>query len=98
MADWHAKWRRMRETYFGSIWDIMEWLALAGIVLWAVAKAVGWINTPLIIELVPLILVAFSFGRFFQEQKEFRNEMREFKNETRMRLLKLESVKFRVRT
>ena len=97
MENWQAKWRRIRETYFSSIWDVMEWMALAGIVLWAVAKALGWINMPLIIELAPLLLAAFSLGRFFQEQKEFRKEMREFKNETCTRLLHLESVKFRAR-
>lgn len=98
MSNQQAKWQRIRETYFGSIWDVMEWLALAGIFLWAIAKAIGLINTPLLIELVPLLLVAFSFGRFFHEQKEFKKEMREFRDETRMRLLQLESVKFRART
>ena len=100
MLTWRAKWRRIRETYFGSIWDIMTWLSLAGIFLWGIAKAAGWINTPLLIELAPVLLAAFSFGRFFQEQKEFKNEMRQFKNETHkeltglsVRLLQLESVK-----
>ncbi|MBI3036872.1 hypothetical protein HYY73_03935 [Candidatus Woesearchaeota archaeon] len=82
----------------------MTWLSLAGIFLWGVAKATGWINTPLIIELAPIFLAAFSFGRFFQEQREFKYEMREFKNETRneisgisMRLHDLESGKLRAK-
>ncbi|MBI2137607.1 hypothetical protein HYU12_03750 [Candidatus Woesearchaeota archaeon] len=77
------------KTYFGSVWDVLTWLSLAGIVLWTIAKAVGWISTPLIIELAPILLAAFSFGRFFQEQKEFKNEMRSFKSETHTELVGL---------
>ena len=99
-----AKWKRIKETYFSNVWDILTWLSLAGIVLWGVAKAVGWISAPLIIELAPVLLAAFPFGRFFQEQKEFKNEMRQFKNETckelsglSVRLLQLDSGKNRTR-
>ncbi len=104
MQYWRAKLDRIKKTYFGSVWDILMWLSLAGIFLWGIAKALGWINTPLIIEVMPLLLAAFAVGRFFQEQKEFRNEMRQFKNETckelsglSVRLLQLESWKNRVR-
>ncbi|MBI2550366.1 hypothetical protein HYV83_04265 [Candidatus Woesearchaeota archaeon] len=102
METWHQKLQRLRKTYFGNIWDVLTWLSLAGIFLCGVAKATGWINTPLIIELAPLLLAAFSFGRFFQEQKEFKAEMREFENETRkelsglsVRLLHMESMKLK---
>ncbi len=98
------KIKRISEVYFGNVWDILMWLSLAGIFLWEVAKALGWINTPLIIEIMPLLLAAFAVGRFFQEQKEFRNEMRQFKSETckdlsglSLRLLHLESWKNKVK-
>lgn len=82
----NARWEKIRETYFGNIGDALVWLSLVLIVLWALAKAFGLINTPLIIELAPIILMAFAGGRFFQEQKEFKKEMRQFKNETHREL------------
>ncbi|MBI2140967.1 hypothetical protein HYU16_00935 [Candidatus Woesearchaeota archaeon] len=102
METWRQRFKRLRETYFGNVWDILTWLSLAGIFLWGIAKAAGWINTPLIIELAPVLLAAFSFGRFFQEQKEFKNEMHQFKNETckeltglSVRLFHMESMKLK---
>lgn len=78
MSNLSEKLKVVRETYFGSIWDILTWLSLAGIFLWGIAKALGWINTPLIIEIMPLLLAAFAIGSFFQDVKNFRKEQRAF--------------------
>ena len=45
-----------------NIWDILAWVALAGIVLWLILKVTGVINTPLLLEYAPLFGVAYGLG------------------------------------
>jgi len=94
----NARWKRIRETYFNSIWDVLEWLALAGIILWAIAKAIGLINTPLIIEMAPIILMAFAAGKFFQEDREFKSDIRRELTGLSARVLRLELTKGKQKT
>ncbi len=94
----NARWNKIRETYFGNIWDILMWLSLALIVVWALAKAAGWINTPLIIEMAPIILMAFAAGKFFQEEKEFKSEMRSALAGLSKRIFQLELTKSKTKT
>ncbi len=89
----NTRWKELKETYFSNIWDALMWLSLLLIVLWALAKAVGLINTPLIIEMAPMILMGFAAGKFFQEQKEFRKDMRRELTELSGRILRLELAK-----
>ncbi|MBT4136018.1 hypothetical protein HOD75_01480 [archaeon] len=37
-----------------NIWDILAWIALAGIIIWVLLKMFGIINTPLWIEYAPV--------------------------------------------
>lgn len=49
-----------------ALYTIVFWLSMLSIVLWVILKSLGYINTPLIIELFPIISVAFGAGAFFQ--------------------------------
>lgn len=92
MENWHQRYKRLRETYFENIWDVLTWLSLAGIFLWGIAKALGWINTPFVVETMPLLFAAFAIGRFFQDVKNFHKEQRGFNKEILTRVVKLEKV------
>lgn len=81
MENWKAKWQRIRETYFGSIWDILTWLSLAGIFLWGIAKAFGLIQTPLLVQLLPLFFAIFTAGGFFHYLKGLLPEIRKINTE-----------------
>ncbi len=66
-----------------SFWDLMAWASLAMIFFWALAKSFGWINTPILIEMIPLFGAVFWAGRMFQQLEDSRKELSDHKNETR---------------
>lgn len=45
-----------------SIWDILAWIALAGILLWIILKSFGIINTPLLLEYAPIYAAVYLAG------------------------------------
>mgnify|MGYP001610878455 CR=1 FL=1 len=45
-----------------SIWDIIAWIILAGIVLWLLLKVSGIINTPSILEYAPYFGAVYLAG------------------------------------
>lgn len=45
-----------------SVWDILAWLVLAGIVIWLVLKVSGIIHTPLLIEYAPIFGAVYLAG------------------------------------
>ncbi len=49
-----------------KIYDIIFWTSLALIALWYFLKVFGIINTPLWVEMFPVIVAVFSAGAFFQ--------------------------------
>lgn len=50
-----------------KILDFLTWLALASIILWAIAKSFGFIDTPNLIEMLPVFGAVFVAGRMFQK-------------------------------
>lgn len=67
-----------------SIWDILAWIALAGILIWLVLKTAGIINTPLWLQYAPLYAAVYlagwqvhkldGIGKEVEGLKKFRNE------------------------
>ena len=45
-----------------NFWDVLAWIALASIVLWAILKIAGIINSPLLIEYYPIFAASYAFG------------------------------------
>lgn len=45
-----------------SIWDLLAWIALGSIVVWALLKIFGVINTPSFIEYYPILAASYVFG------------------------------------
>ena len=66
-----------------SKWEILVWLSLATIFVWAVAKSFGWINTPFLVELAPVFAAVFAAGGFFEYIKMLGKEFRQLKFEVR---------------
>jgi len=45
-----------------SFWDVLAWVALAGILLWLILKTFGIINTPAILEYAPIYAAVYIAG------------------------------------
>ncbi len=45
-----------------NVWDILAWVALAGILVWLILKTFGIINTPLILEYAPIYGAVYIAG------------------------------------
>ncbi len=58
-----------------SFWDLMAWASLAMIFFWALAKSFGWINTPALIEMIPLFGAVFLGGKFLQRFETFEKRL-----------------------
>lgn len=81
-----------------SFWDILAWIALGSIVVWATLKVLGVINTPLLLEYYPVFAVSYVFGwqmhklsavaRDVEGLKSFRNETIRQINEVKLNCAK----------
>ena len=58
-----------------KIYDILFWLSLASILLWVILKALGYINTPVLIEQYPIIGAIFGAGIFYQKMNEMERRL-----------------------
>lgn len=95
MESWLDKISRIRMVYFRNWKDTITWLLLVSLLLWTLAKAFGWINTPKLIESYPqlgVVLLAFAlFERFVTLENKFAaldnkvvgigQDLHEFKNQ-----------------
>lgn len=93
MKTWRGKLQLVKGNNNPTkVWEVITWASLAVIFLWAVAKALGLIKTPLIIELLPLFAAVFAAGGFSKYVKLMfkvlrleigatRSEVKEFKVE-----------------
>ena len=65
---------------YTKIYAIIFWSSLVVILVWLLLKAFGFINTPLIIELIPLFSAVFGAGAFFQMVFDIRNRLIKLEN------------------
>ncbi len=45
-----------------TVWDIIAWVILAGILIWLILKVSGIINTPVLIEYAPIFGAVYLAG------------------------------------
>ncbi len=64
-----------------KIYDFVFWTSMSVVAVWIVLKAVGVINTPIIVQLIPYAGGIFAFGAFFQLIKEVKNQVKEIKDD-----------------
>jgi len=62
-----------------SIWDIIAWIVLAGILIWLLLKTFGIINTPLWLEYAPLYGAVYLAGWQIHKLETVALEVRELK-------------------
>ncbi len=49
-----------------DIYDYIFWVSYIILILWVIAKLFGFINSPTIVELMPIITFIFLGGAFYQ--------------------------------
>ncbi len=62
-----------------SIWDIIAWIVLAGILLWVILKTFGIINTPIWLEYAPLYGAVYLAGWQIHKLESVASDVRELK-------------------
>lgn len=63
-----------------SIWDIIAWIVLAGILLWLILKVFGMINTPILIEYAPYFGAVYLAGWQIHKLAVVASDVRELKS------------------
>ena len=62
-----------------SIWDVIAWVVLAGILVWLVLKTLGIIRTPLWLEYAPLYGVVYLAGWQIHKLESVAKDVHELK-------------------
>lgn len=62
-----------------SVWDIIAWVVLIGIVIWLLLKVFGIINTPSILEYAPYFGSVYLAGWAMHKLETAVNDVRELK-------------------
>ena len=62
-----------------SVWDIIAWVVLIGIVIWLLLKVFGIINTPSILEYAPYFGAVYLAGWAMHKLETAVNDVRELK-------------------
>ena len=69
----------MKDKKVLSIWDIIAWIVLAGILLWLILKVFGIINTPILIEYAPYFGAVYLAGWQIHKLASIASDVRELK-------------------
>ena len=62
-----------------SFWDILAWVALAGIALWLILKAFGIISTPVLIEYAPYFGAVYLAGWAMRKLEDVSSDVKDLK-------------------
>lgn len=62
-----------------SFWDILAWAALISIAIWVILKALGIINTLLILEYYPILAAIYAFGWQMHKLQNIEEEVKSLK-------------------
>lgn len=65
-----------------NIYTIVFWASLFSILAWVILKATGVINTPLLIQLFPIIGAVFAAGAFYQMSLDTRRIVLRLQHDT----------------
>lgn len=63
-----------------SIWDIIAWVVLAGILLWLILKMLGVINTPVLLEYAPYLGAVYIAGWQINKLSNVAEDVKDLKN------------------
>ena len=63
-----------------SVWDIIAWIVLAGILIWLILKVFGVINTPILIEYAPYFGAVYLAGWQIHKLAVVASDVRELKS------------------
>jgi hypothetical protein len=62
-----VRFLKLQRVYVKDFNDLIMWILLGTMAFWAVAKLFGWINTPLLIEVYPVIAATvFGFNLLYK--------------------------------
>jgi hypothetical protein len=81
---------------YSNIYAAIFWISLISIFIWLVLKALGYINTPTIIELMPFFSAIFGAGAFFQMFSDMRRRLSKVESEMKDVGLTIHSIDKRV--
>jgi len=62
-----------------SFWDVLAWVALAGILLWVILKMLGIINTPLWLEYSPILAAVYLAGWQIHKLESVSSDVKDLK-------------------
>ncbi len=71
----------MIKSKVSSIWDVLAWIALAGIGIWLLLKILGVIKTPLWLEYAPLYGVIYIAGWAMNKLDRATEDIKDVKKE-----------------
>ena len=60
---------------YTNIYTAIFWISLVSILIWLILKALGYINTPPLIELMPFFSAVFGAGAFSQMIRDIKNRV-----------------------
>jgi hypothetical protein len=76
-----------------SIWDIIAWIVLAGILVWLLLKSFGIINTSIWLEYAPLYGAVYIAGWQIHKLKTVAEEVHELKRFKEATINEIHSIK-----
>jgi len=62
-----------------SVWDVLAWVVLAGILIWIILKVAGIITTPILIEYAPYFGAVYLAGWAMHKLEVAVNDVQELK-------------------
>ena len=62
--------------------DFVFWAAILVLVLWIIGKIVGVIHSPVLVEMVPYLSIAFGAGAFYQKISHMTAEVEKLAEKT----------------
>jgi len=69
----------MNKKAHSNFWDILAWIALAGIIIWVLLKSFGIINTPIWIEYAPVWPAIYLAGWSIERLKRTNEDLTQIK-------------------
>ena len=61
------KWKEIKETHFRTFSDTLAWIAFAYVVIYALLKVLGIINSPPSLDIGLIASVAYFLGKYAQK-------------------------------
>ena len=76
-----------------SIWDILAWIILAGILIWLILKMFGIINTPILLEFAPYLSAVYLAGWAMHKLETVASDVKELKRFRESTITEINKIK-----